>query len=132
MLKVAPRVQGKILETEAGSRFMVVELKGRDIWRGRARTLAEAIEAGDCGIGVDKTLLTRAMREQDVTTIMVVVEELRRIYLTPITDFFDEALSKGRADWRGRATRLVPYSRFVQRYVGPSLQKRKRTAKQTA
>lgn len=131
MLKVAPRVAGKIMETPAGTRFMIVEIKGRDIWRNRARSLAEAIDAGHAGIGLDKTLASRC-GDYGVTTIMFVVEELRRIYLAPLADFFDEELVRMRPNWQGRGHRILPYAHFRQTYLGPRLQSRKRTAKKTA
>lgn len=131
LLKVAPRVQGKIMETESGTRFIVIEQRGRDIWRGKSKSLSEAIEKGEAGIGVDKVLLMRAMNHE-VTTVMIVVEEQRRIFLTPIADFFDEELSRVRANYQGRAHRIVSYERFTKKYLGPNLQKRKRTARQTA
>lgn len=119
------------METGSGTRFLIVEMKGRDIWRGRSRSLAEAIEANEAGIGVDRVLLTRALTH-DISTIMIVIEEQRRIFLTPIADFFDDELARTRANYQGRAMRIVPYLRFKQKYLGPSLQKRKRTVRQTA
>lgn len=119
------------METPAGTRFLVVEQKGRDIWRGKSKSLSEAIENNEAGLGIDRVLLTRA-QAHEITTIMVVVEEQRRIFLTPLTDFFDEDLARTRANFQGRAMRIVPYMRFTQKYLGPSLQKRKRTAKPTA
>lgn len=119
------------METEKGTRFLIVEQKGRDIWRGRAKSLSEAIENGEAGLGVDKVLLTRA-QSHSITTVMVVIEEQRRIYLTPISDFFEEDLARTRANYQGRATKIVPYERWVKKYLGPNLQKRKRTARKTA
>lgn len=130
LLKVAPRVQGKILETPAGTRLMVIEQKGRDVWRGRCKSITEAIDAGEAGLGIDRVLLTRAPTH-GVTVIMVVIEEQRRIFLTPIADFADDTLYRTRANYQGRATRIVPYQRFTVKYLGPHLQKRKRRAKKS-
>jgi hypothetical protein len=129
LLKVAPRVQGKIMETESGTRFLVVEQKGRDLWRGRHKSLHDAIEAGVAGVAVDRILLARARDQQDVTHVMVVIEEQRRIFVAKIDDFFDMDLSQGRTDFRGRSVRILAYARLHQKYLGPVLHtKRKRSS----
>lgn len=120
LLKVAPRVQGKLLETESGTRFMVVELKGRDVWRGRHKSIEEALEAGVAGIGVDRILLTRS-QQHNVSTVMVVIEEQRRIFLAPVEDFFNDEFTSTRTSYQGRATRTLAYSRWVKKYLGPTL-----------
>jgi len=119
LLKVAPRVQGKILETEAGTRLIVVEMKGKDVWRGRYKTLEEAIENNSAGIGVDRVLLSRCA-QHNVTTVMVVIEEQRRIFLAPVEALLDTDMSKGRTSWNGRAMRVLDYGLWVQRYLGPA------------
>ncbi|SFJ49719.1 hypothetical protein SAMN03159338_1569 [Sphingomonas sp. NFR04] len=115
------------METPSGTRFLIVEQKGRDIWRGRSKSIAEAIERGEAGIGVDRELLRRAP-QHNVSVVMVVVEEQRRIFLTPIDDFDDAELYRTKADYRGRAHRVLPYTRYTNKFLGPSLRKRKRTA----
>jgi hypothetical protein len=109
------------METENGTRFLVVEQKGRDIWRGRHKSLHDAIEAGVAGVAVDRILLARARDQQEITHVMVVVEEQRRIFLSAIEDFFDQELSQGRTDWKGRSVRIVAYNRMHQKYLGPTL-----------
>lgn len=126
-LKVAPRVQGKIMETDAGTRYMIVEQKGRDIWRGRQRSLHDAIETGDAAIGVDKVLLTRCAL-YGVTTIMVAIEELRRIYLLPVATFGNEDLGRSRPNYQGRSTRIIPYTSWHQKYLGPAMKAKRRRA----
>lgn len=106
---------------------MLVEQHGKDVWRGRHRSVHDALEAGEAGIGVDKVLVQRA-KTHDVGTVIVVVEEQRRIFLTPLADFEDETLVRTRSDYRGRAVRIVPYQRFHQKYLAASLRKRKRRA----
>lgn len=120
LLKVAPRVQGKILETEAGNRFIVIEQKGRDVWRGRYRSINEAIEHNAAGIGVDRILIQRAL-QHGVKIVMVVIEEQRRIFLTPIEDFANDELCASRANYQGRSTRVLAYGRWHQKFLGPSL-----------
>jgi hypothetical protein len=121
LVKVAPRVQGKLVENEAGVRLLIVEQKGADIWRGREKSITDAIQAGTAGIGVDKLLLTRARDKHAATVVMVLAEDLRTIYITLLSDFFDDQLSKGKTSWKGRALRIVPLSRFHQKYLGPTL-----------
>jgi hypothetical protein len=117
------------METESGTRFIVVEQKGRDIWRGRHKSLHDAIEAGVAGVAVDRILLTRARDQQEVTHVMVVIEEQRRIFVAAIADFFADGISSGRTDFRGRSVRILAYDRLVQKYLGPVLQtKRKRAS----
>jgi hypothetical protein len=109
------------METESGTRFLVVEQQGRDLWRGRHKSLHDAIEAGVAGVSVDRILLTRARDQHQIAVVMVVVEEQRRLFVTPIADFFDPDLSTGRTDYKGRNVRTVGYSRFHQKYLGPTL-----------
>ncbi len=116
------------METETGTRLIVIEQKGRDLWRGRHKSLHDAIEADVAGVACDRILLSRARDQHDITVVMVVIEEQRRIFLTPIADFFDQELSSGRTDYRGRSVRIVPHARFHQKYLGPVLQSRKRRA----
>lgn len=127
LLKVAPRVQGKILETEGGTRFMLVEQKGKDVWRGRFKTLEEAIENNAAGIGVDRILLTRC-QQHDVSTIMVVIEEQRRLFLAPIADLLDAEKSKSRTSYNGRAQRVMDYTSWTQKYLGPHLHSKRKRA----
>lgn len=126
-LKVSPRVQGKILEHPSGARFMVVEQKGRDIWRGKHRSIAEAVTAGQAGIGVDRILLQRA-EKYGVTNVLVVVEEMRRVFLAPITAFDDPAKAVTRSNWQGRSTRVLGYEFFLNNYLGPNLSTRRKIA----
>jgi hypothetical protein len=125
LLKVAPRVQGKIMETEKGCRLLVVEQRGKDTWRGRHKSIYAAIEAGVAGIGVDKILVKRA-ETYGVTVVMVVMEDIHRIFLTVLSDFLDEQFSQSRDNWQSRQTRVVRYERFHQKYFGPVLQKQKK------
>ena len=120
-MKVAPRVTGKIMVTENGTRFLVVEQKGRDLWRGRHKNLNDAIDAGVAGVSVDRILLARARDQHEIAVVMVLIEEQHRIFVTPIGDFFDPELSTGRTDYKGRAVRTVDYARFHQKYLGPTL-----------
>lgn len=120
LLKVAPRVQGKILETETGTRFIVIEQKGRDVWRGRYRSINEAVEHGVAGIGVDRILIQRALLH-DVKIVMVLIEEQRRVFLTPIEDFANDELCMSRTNYQGRSTRVLAYGRWHQKYLGPQL-----------
>lgn len=107
----------------------MVEQRGRDLWRGRHKSLHDAIEAGVAGIAVDRILLARARDQQEVTHVMVVVEEQRRIFVASIADFFDQELSQGRTDFRGRSVRIVAYGRMHSKYLGPLLHtKRKRSS----
>jgi hypothetical protein len=128
LVKVAPRVAGKLVENEAGVRLLIVEQKGVDVWRGREKSITAAIEAGQAGLGVDKLLLQRVRDKHATNVVMVVVEDLRTVYVTLLSDFFDETLSRGRTSYRGRALRLVPLSRFHQKYLGPTLHTRKKRA----
>jgi hypothetical protein len=40
--------------------------EGQDVWRGREKSITDAIEAGTAGIGVDKLLLQR-VRDKHAT-----------------------------------------------------------------
>lgn len=127
LLKVAPRVQGKIVETPTGTRFIVIEQKGKDVWRGRYKTLEEAIENKVAGIGVDRVLLTRCA-QHDVRTVMVVIEEQRRVFLAPIADLLDAEKSRGRTGYNGRSMRLLDYDQWVKKYLGPTLHSKRKRA----
>lgn len=127
MLKVAHGVQGKILASESEKRFIVVEQKGKDLWRGRHKSLDEAIKAGEASVGVDRTLLQRA-RKYDVENVVVFVEELRRIYVAPLELYFDDEKSSGRTSWRGRPLRLIGFENLLHHYVGPDLQRKRKRA----
>lgn len=131
LLKVAPRVQGKIMETDTGVRFLIIEQKGRDVWTGRARSIDEAIKSNEAGVGVDRTL-HQASVKYGVTLVMVVIEEQRRVFMVPVCDFSNTEIVRTQANWRGRATSILPYTHYKIKYVGPHLQKRKRTARTTA
>jgi hypothetical protein len=98
------------------------------LWRGRHKSLHDAIEAGVAGIAVDRILLSRARDQQEVTHVMVVIEEQRRIFVAAIEDFFNMDLSQGRTDWRGRSVRIVAYARMHQKYLGPTLHTKKKRA----
>lgn len=114
------------METDSGARFMIVEQKGRDIWRGKHRSIYEAELENSAGIGVDRTLLQRAIK-YNVRTVIVFIEEHRRIYLAPIERFFEEGLGNTRANWQGRSTRVLGTHHMVRHYLGPNLKtKRKR------
>ena len=127
-MKVSPRVQGNILETASGARFIVIEQSGRDIWRGKHKSLNEAITAGDAGIGVDRILLQRA-EKYGVSNVLVVVEEQRCIFVVSLGTLLNDPQSITRANWQGRATRVLPYQFYMRKYLGPSLQtKRKRAS----
>lgn len=115
------------METEAGVRFMVIEQKGKDVWRGRYRSISEAVENNVAGLGVDRILLTRS-QQHGVSTVMIVVEEQRRIFLAPIEDFFNDELAITRSNYQGRAHRILNYSRFVQKYLGPTLHTKSKRA----
>jgi hypothetical protein len=121
LVKVAPRVAGKLIENEAGVRLLIVEQKGSDIWRGREKSITDAIQAGTAGIGVDKLLLARVRDKHAATVVMVLVEDLRTIYVTLLSDFFDDHLSVGKTSFKGRPLRVVPLSRFHRKYLGPAL-----------
>lgn len=127
LLKVAHRASGKILEDEHGLRIMVLEYKGWDIRRGRFRTLSEAVENNAASIGVDRQLLTAAQKH-NVSVILIVIEEHRKIFLAAIDDFFDAELCRTASDYRGRAIRCLPLTRFHQKYFAPDLHKRKKSA----
>lgn len=125
---MAPRVQGKILETPTGTRFLLIEQKGKDVYRSRFKTLEEAIEQNAAGIGVDRVLLTRATNH-NISTVMVVIEEQRRIFLAPIEQLLDTEQTKSRTAYNGRALRVLAYSSWTQKYLGPHLHtKRKRSS----
>lgn len=127
LLKVAPRVQGKILETPNGTRFMVVEQKGRDIWRGRFKSIEEAIENGVAGVGVDRFLLQRSL-EHDVSTVMVVVEEQRKIFLAPVETLLDPEQTRIRTGYASRAIRVMDYQKWKRIYLGPTLRSNRKRA----
>lgn len=120
-MKVAPRIQGKLVENPDGARLLIVEQKGIDVWRGREKSITAAIEKGTAGIAVDKLLLQRVAEKHATNVVMVLVEDLRTIYVTPIADFFDDTLAKSRTSYRGRAVRVIPLSRFHQKFLGPHL-----------
>jgi hypothetical protein len=119
-VKVAPRVQGKLVDKD-GTRLLIVEQKGQDVWRGREKSITDAIQAGTAGIGVDKILLARVRDKHACNVVMVVIEDLRTIYITAIADFFEPTLSVGKTSYKGRALRVVPLTRFHQKYLGPTL-----------
>lgn len=107
---------------------MIVEQKGRDVWRGRYRTLEHAIENDAAGVGVDRILLTRS-KQYDVKVIIVVVEEMKKIFVAPISKLFDPDFSRSRADYRGRGMKLMDLKDWDVRYLGPNLHSNKRIAK---
>jgi hypothetical protein len=113
---VAPRVQGKILE-KSGIRFIVVEQKGRDIWRGRHKTVNEALEHAAATVGVDRVLLTRCANH-DTHVVMVVIEDHRRIFLAKIQDLFDAEKSVSRTSYNGRSMRALRYDHWSVTYLG--------------
>lgn len=126
-LKVSPRTIGKILETESGVRLMIVEQKGRDIWRGKHKSLNDAIQADEAFIGVDRILLQRA-KTYGVVNVMVVVEELCRIFVAPIDMMLDHPEGRSRPNWQGRAHRLLPWKLFLRATLGPNLKVKRNRA----
>lgn len=107
---------------------MVVEQKGRDVWRGRYKSINEAIENGVAAVGVDRILLTRSLNH-GVSTVMVVVEEQRKIFLAPVETLLDPEHASTRSNYQGRATRIMNYDKWNQKYLGPHLHtKRKRSS----
>ena len=130
-IAAAPGVKGRVIskpnpaDPEAPPiKMLVIETKGKDIWRGGAKSIDEALEKGSAGLGVDAVVLQRAQK-QGITVVAIVVEELRRLSLAPIDFFFNQDIARTRANYRGRATRIVPYDRFQHRYLIPPLRKRK-------
>lgn len=121
LVKVAPTVRGKLVANSEGVHLLVVEQKGKDVWRGRERSIADAIEAGTAGIGLDKILLQRVREKHGTNVVMVVIEDLRTVYVAAIADFFDDTISRSRTSHKGRAVRVVPLRRFHQKYLGPTL-----------
>jgi len=106
---------------------MVVEQKGRDIWRGRFKTLEEAIENKVAGIGVDRILLSRC-EHHGVTTVMVVIEEQRKVFLTSVATLLDQEKSISRTFYNGRSMRVLAYENWVQRFLGPTLHSKRKRA----
>lgn len=126
-LKVAPRVIGKLVELSSGTRVLVVELKGKDIFRGRHKSLHAASEVEEVGIPIDRILLNRAPK-YGVTHVMAVVEETGRIFLAPLERFLDPDLSFGRTNWQGRATRVVGTHNLLTHHTNPTLKGSKKRA----
>lgn len=124
-LKVSPRTIGKILETPAGVRFMVIEQRGKDIWRGKHRSLNEAIAAGDAGLGVDRILLQRS-QQYGVNNVMIVVEEIGRIFVATVDTMLNDADCRTKQNWQGRAHRVLPWQKFLSTYLGPNISKKRR------
>jgi hypothetical protein len=119
LLKIAHRVQGKILEAPSGVRFIVIEQKGRDVWRGGYKSIEEAIENDAAAIGVDRVLLERCA-EHKVHTVMVVIEEQRRLFLAPVSDLMDNEKSRSRTSHTGRTARVMDYRLWHNKYLGPA------------
>lgn len=128
-LKVSPRVHGKIMETDGGGRILIIEKKGKDIWRGRHRSLNDAIKAGDAAIGLDRVLLKRATNKHGVVTVMFVVEDLGKVFIAPADMFYDEEKSGTKTHWDGAAHRVVFYQHFREIYLGPNLKSRRGRSK---
>jgi hypothetical protein len=131
-IRAAPGVVGKVItrpnaiDPEApGVKLLIIEMKGRDIWRGGAKSIDEALERGTAGIGVDAVVLQRAQK-LDINVVAIVVEELQRLSLTTMDMFFDQTIVRTRANWRGRSTRIVPYEKFQHKYITPPLKKRRK------
>lgn len=106
---------------------MVVEQKGRDIWRGRFKSIEEAIENGVAGVGVDRFLLQRSL-EHDVSTVMVVVEEQRKIFLAPVETLLDPEQTRIRTGYASRAVRVMDYQKWKRIYLGPTLRSNRKRA----
>jgi hypothetical protein len=130
-INAAPGVKGKVItrpnpaDPEApGIKMLIVETKGKDIWRGGAKSIDEALVQGSAGLGVDNVIIQRALK-LDITVVGIVVEELCRLSVAPISDFIDPDIARTRANYRGRAIKIVPYERFHHRYLTPPLRKRK-------
>lgn len=123
-LKVSPRTIGKILEAPSGQRLLIVEQNGRDIWRGKHKSLNDAIKADEAFIGVDRILLQRA-KTYGVVNVMVVVEELSRIFVAPVDTMLEHPEGRSRPNWQGRAHRLLPWRLFLRASLGPNLQIKK-------
>lgn len=128
MLVIASRVRGKILETETGGRFMIVEQQGRDIHRPRGMTLNDAIEAGKASLGIDRILARRAAL-YGVQVVIITIEEMRRTYACSLADFTKEDLSSSRTNYQGRAFRMIPYQHFTVKFYGPNLRSKRSRAK---
>lgn len=127
-LKVSPRTIGKILETPSGTKLMIVEQGGRDIWRGKHKSLNEAIIAGHAGLGVDRILLQRS-KLYGVANVMIVVEEIGRIFVISVDSLLDDPAGITRQNWQGRAYRILPWQNYSTMYLGAHLiQKRKRAS----
>lgn len=127
LLKVTSRVRGKIVASETGKRFIVIEQIGRDVWCGKHKTLNEAVAAGDAAIAIDKILLQRAIK-YDVKSVAVVVTDLRRLYVSSIDTFLDTEKARTRSDWRGRAIRVVGFEHLMCHYLGADLRRKKKRA----
>lgn len=98
----------------------MVEQKGRDVWRGRFKSIEEAIANNAAGVGVDRVLLTRC-EQHNVGTVMVVIEEQRKIFLAPIASLLDPEISKSRTNYNGRAIRVMDYEKWNMTFLGPSM-----------
>jgi len=127
----APGVKGKVITKlnpldleDPGVKMLIIETKGKDIWRGGAKSIDEALQMGTAGLGVDNVVLQRAIKAE-CKVVAIVVEELARLSVVPIAEFFDPNLTRTRANYRGRAIRILPYGRFHHRHLTPPLRKRK-------
>jgi len=105
--------------------------KASHVWRGRAKSIHEAIDQGTAGIGVDMLLARTAMRKGAVAVI-VVNEELAGIWAGRISDLFDPSISRTREGFSGRSVKVVDIDRFAHRTLEISLKPKRKRAIEAA
>lgn len=120
LLKVAPRVQGKILKTQAGTKFMLIEQNGKNIWRGKEKSIHAAREKEIAMVGADRVLLQRA-RKYEVTVIVIANTTHKCMYICNLEDFFNRDIAKLRTNYQRRAHTVLPLDFFVTRSLKPKL-----------
>ena len=116
------------MELPDGKRMILIEKKGKDLWRGGYKTLHEAIEMDAAGIGADRFLLNRAMNSHEVELVMFVVEDLRKVFMARMADFFDGEKARTRTHWDGSAHLVLGYHHFSEKYLGPDLKRKRKRA----
>jgi len=99
---------------------MLLEQIGRQVWRGREKSVNAAREKEMAYIGADRVLLSRA-RKYEVTVIVIVNTTYKCIYVCDLEDFFNRDISKTRTNYQQRAHKVLPVDFFKTRNLKPSL-----------
>lgn len=99
---------------------MLLQQNGKQVWRGREKSVHAAKEKDIAFIGADRVLLQRA-KKYDVKVIVIANTTYKCMYICDLEDFFNRDIAKLRTNYQQRAHAVLPIDFYVTRSLKPKL-----------